>query len=72
MPVLIQMQKDMSKLSVSKLSGVDNLYRVHATREYVIVFAKDKGDILVARIANRKEAYENLKALSKSIKKFLA
>ena len=68
-PVLLQMDKDISKLDVVKLGGTDNLYRVHATRNYVIIYAKDNGDILVARIADRKEVYKDLKTLRKIIKK---
>ena len=52
------------------IGGTDNLYRVHATRNYVIIYAKDNGDILVARIADRKGVYKDLKTLRKIIKKF--
>jgi mRNA-degrading endonuclease RelE of RelBE toxin-antitoxin system len=71
-----KMQEDITSLAITKLQGTPksgaSLYRVHATRDYVIIYAKDNGDILVARIADRKEAYEKLKKLGKSIKKYLA
>jgi mRNA interferase RelE/StbE len=45
-----------------QLAGKDSLRRVHAGRDYVIVYAilDDAIVVLVVRIANRREAYRNL------------
>lgn len=59
--------KDPKKAKPTKLKGYEGLYRVHAGRDYVIVYAMEGKDILVARIAHRGEAYKKaaLKSLSK-------
>ena len=71
-----KMQEDITSLAITKLKGTPksgaSLYRIHPTKDYVIVYAKDNGDILIARVADRKEAYEELQKLSKAIKKYLA
>lgn len=45
-----------------KLSGQGGLYRVHAGKDYVIIYAIADARllVLVVRVANRKEAYRNL------------
>jgi mRNA interferase RelE/StbE len=45
-----------------QLSGKDSLRRVHAGRDYAIVYTilDDAILVLVVRIANRREAYRNL------------
>jgi mRNA interferase RelE/StbE len=45
-----------------QLAGKDSLRRIHAGRDYVIVYTilDDAILVLVVRIANRREAYRNL------------
>lgn len=45
-----------------KLEGGSDLYRVHAGRDYVIVYTilDDAVVVLVVRVANRREAYRGL------------
>lgn len=45
-----------------KLQGTDDLYRIHAGKDYVIVYQieDDRVLVLVLRVANRKEVYRNL------------
>ena len=45
-----------------RLAGKDSLWRIHAGRDYVIVYTilDDAILVLVVRIANRREAYRNL------------
>ena len=69
--VLDIMEADLSKVPAKKLKGYDELRRVHAGKDYVIIYAMDKSDILVARVGHRSEIYENLDALKAHIKKIL-
>jgi len=45
-----------------QLAGKDSLRRVHAGRDYVIVYTilEESVLVLVVRVANRREAYRNL------------
>lgn len=45
-----------------KLEGTERLYRIHASRNHVIVYQieDDSALVLVIRIADRKEVYRNL------------
>jgi mRNA interferase RelE/StbE len=45
-----------------KLQGTDDLYRLHAGRDHVIVYQIEEARVLVlvVRVADRKEAYRNL------------
>ena len=45
-----------------KLAGQAGLYRVHASKDYVIIYTIVQARllVLVVRVANRKEAYRNL------------
>jgi mRNA interferase RelE/StbE len=45
-----------------KLQGTDDLYRIHAGKDYVIVYQieDDRVLVLVLRVADRKEVYRNL------------
>ena len=46
----------------TKLKGRDDLRRVHASRDYVVLYRVDDSseEVLVARIAHRSEAYRRL------------
>ena len=53
---------DPRREGTKKLSGLGELRRVHASRDYVIIYVirQKKVLVLVIRIAHRKEAYKGL------------
>ena len=54
--------QDPRRAGAVKLSGQGELYRVHAGKDYVIIYTIVRARllVLVVRVANRKEAYRNL------------
>jgi addiction module RelE/StbE family toxin len=66
--ILDIMEIDLSKVPSTKLKGYDELRRVHAGKDYVIIYAMDNSDILIARVGHRSEIYENLDALKALVK----
>ena len=61
--VIDKMQRNILELAIVKLQNCDNLYRLHIGRDYVIVFTRVAEDIVIVRIADRKEVYRNIPAL---------
>ena len=59
---LEQLSSEPRREGVKKLQGGAGLYRMHAGKDYVVVYQIDdaRREMLIVRVAHRSEAYRNL------------